>query len=97
MSLARSLSPGSAALTPAWQSKGEKTQMRAWSWGCDGGKRSSLGFQYDSEWEKGRWEGKVGGWEERGAYGMISPPSVYLISLLWWNTDEGMSLTGHEV
>ena len=25
----------------------------------------SLGFQYESEWEKGRWEGKVGGCEER--------------------------------
>ena len=30
----------------------------------------SLGFQYDSEWEKGRWEAQVGGGEERGAYGM---------------------------
>lgn len=36
-----------------------------------GERGGSLGFQDDSEWEKGRWEGKVGGCEERGAYGMI--------------------------
>lgn len=46
-----------------------------------GERGGSLGFQYDSEWEKGRWEGKVGGCEERGAYGMIFFLSVYLISL----------------
>lgn len=31
-----------------------------------GERGGSLGIQYDSEWEKGRWEGKVGGCEERG-------------------------------
>lgn len=58
-----------------------------------GERGGSLGFQDDSEWEKGRWEGKVGGCEERGAAGMIFfSPSILSPCTLWWNTDEGMSL-----
>lgn len=58
-------------------------------WGRGGG---SLGFQYDSEWEKGRWEGKVGSCEEREEY--MGGMSLFLFilsdSLLSWNTDEGI-------
>lgn len=59
--------------------------MSAEGWGWDGGERGgSLGFQYDSEWEKGRWEGKVGGCEEReectgGMRLFFSLLSLYLI------------------
>ncbi|MEQ2240908.1 hypothetical protein ILYODFUR_019906 [Ilyodon furcidens] len=41
---------------PARQSKGEKTRMRTEKEGLGVQRRCSLGFQYESEREKGRWE-----------------------------------------
>lgn len=59
--------------------------MRVEGWGLE--RRFSLGFQYESEWEKGRWEGKVGGCEEReermGVFFL-----TYLTAFSVWNTDE---------
>lgn len=52
-------------------------------------RRCSLGFQYESEREKGRWEGKVGGCEEREErMGGIFFLLTYLTAFSVWNTDE---------
>lgn len=65
--------------------------------GREGEGGSSLGFQYESEWEMGRWEGKVGGCEEREECmrGMI----FFLTAFSVWNTDEEIereSTTRHD-
>ena len=48
----------------------------------EGGDRGgSLGFQYESEWEKGRWEGEVGGCEERGERRVYGRDTFVFLSL----------------
>lgn len=55
-------------------------------WGVQ--RRCTLGFQYESEREKGRWEGKVGGCEREESMGEIFFLLTYLTAFSVWNTDE---------